>query len=701
MKPTHRARSGQSLIELALALPVLLLMLTGLMEFGFALNHYLNALDAAREGARFASDGDPLVRDSGNSTCSSLDFYVQTACVAEQTLDPIQLNPAHDDIVISVFRVLNGHIIDRWPNCRPTNPDDCPNDPSTYPPTNGEWHLWGKGNQCNNGMDDDGDGAVDDGCVNPADAIGPAESTCIEATDLTCHPSHFTTADVEARLDPTAPNTAVILVEVFYAYEQILKLPWLTPFVPDPIRMHSYTIIPVPAAEPSLAISGTVTKADGSAFSGVTISFSTGAVAVSEKGTGTYSRKGFDSGSVTVTASFPGCTFNPPSYNVVLVNQDVGSVNFQEIVCIQTATPSYTPSQTKTPNPIMTSTYTPTPTSTDTPTPTMTPSRTPTPTNTSTCTPLLFDAAKSSVSIITPVSGIVQADNTSTAQIVVTARDDCFNFMAGRPVTLSSSRGGTDSISPASATTDASGQAVFTVKSAVMSPWDIPGNTFTPSVFKATVNSFLLASHSDIKFVCVRGDGVPAGGPNEVFWQFTNSSSMTRRLVRLDITWPQETGRLLQEVRFGGTSIWNLSANFSPVTINSNWVGSPNSRDLNDTVAKTLLVTFNFLVTGSQEFTVKAYWDDTNGNSTCDSGSVTVIRTGAGTAVPTSTASRTPTASATPTSTNTSAPATATPTSTNTSAPTATPTNTTAPPSATPTSTDTSVPPSATPTATP
>ena len=55
-------------------------MLTGLLEFGFALNQYLNALDAAREGARYASDGDPLLRESANLDCGTTgDFYMQAA----------------------------------------------------------------------------------------------------------------------------------------------------------------------------------------------------------------------------------------------------------------------------------------------------------------------------------------------------------------------------------------------------------------------------------------------------------------------------------------------------------------------------------------------------------------------------------------------------------------------------------------------
>ena len=83
--------------------------------------------------------------------------------------------------------------------------------------------------------------------------------------------------------------------------------------------------------------------------------------------------------------------------------------------------------------------------------------------------------------------------------------------------------------------------------------------------------------------------------------------------MRLDVTWPQETGRLLQDVRFGGVSIWNLGANLQPGDHQQQLGGQPTSRNINDRQRKSLLVTFNFLVTVSQEYTVQAYWDDTNG----------------------------------------------------------------------------------------
>jgi hypothetical protein len=49
---SHRSR-GQDLVEYALILPVLLLLLLGIMEFGYAVMSYDSISNAAREGARY------------------------------------------------------------------------------------------------------------------------------------------------------------------------------------------------------------------------------------------------------------------------------------------------------------------------------------------------------------------------------------------------------------------------------------------------------------------------------------------------------------------------------------------------------------------------------------------------------------------------------------------------------------------------
>ena len=49
--PPARAR-GQSLVEYAIIVPVFLLILLGMLEFGFAFSHHLTMEYATREGAR-------------------------------------------------------------------------------------------------------------------------------------------------------------------------------------------------------------------------------------------------------------------------------------------------------------------------------------------------------------------------------------------------------------------------------------------------------------------------------------------------------------------------------------------------------------------------------------------------------------------------------------------------------------------------
>ena len=51
--PAPAPRRGQSLVEMALVLPFLLVLLSSMAEFGFAFNRYVNVVEAVREGARF------------------------------------------------------------------------------------------------------------------------------------------------------------------------------------------------------------------------------------------------------------------------------------------------------------------------------------------------------------------------------------------------------------------------------------------------------------------------------------------------------------------------------------------------------------------------------------------------------------------------------------------------------------------------
>jgi TadE-like protein len=223
--------SGQSFVELALIIPVLLVVLAGLTEVGFFMFAYLNSLDLTREAARFASTRDFKSLNLGNynqawgnpedpgnpnrqsiimSACtdSVLHYYDDTACFF---VDP-QLNPYlpldpnnYDDVTISVFSVNDNNTIAQ-----------------RFPTPNGVWSLYNNNWQ--------------------KDCQGNVVSTTPD----------FTNTDIENDFLSGAPHSkGLVLVEVYYCYHQVLNLPFISQFIANPIRLHTYSIMPAPEAIPT------------------------------------------------------------------------------------------------------------------------------------------------------------------------------------------------------------------------------------------------------------------------------------------------------------------------------------------------------------------------------------------------------------------------------------------------------------------
>ncbi len=187
---------GQSLVEVALFFPILLIVFSGLIEMGFWLVDYLAVVDAARNAARFASDNYYYIRDSNTDCTTTHDFYRQAACDVltelKQERPKIVLDTASDDIVVSAVSVLQNYGV-----------------VARFPPPNGWWSYYGHfGSQVSN-------------------------------------------AEINSRLDLSAPSTGLVVVEVFYHYHQRLKLPWIQAFIPDPILIHAVAIMPLVSAEPT------------------------------------------------------------------------------------------------------------------------------------------------------------------------------------------------------------------------------------------------------------------------------------------------------------------------------------------------------------------------------------------------------------------------------------------------------------------
>jgi len=176
---------GQSLVEFTIVLPILLIMMSGLIEFGFLLNYYLNLIDGARDIARFLANSDPSLPDDwlGCDPVHGTAYYPRLVqCYMSQAFgSQIAFDAATDDILVSYFSVAGSTV-------------------STYE----TWSLY------NN------------------------------------HTSNFSESELStmvARVG-SAPDTGFVLVEVYYDYDMILALPWITIFVPNPMHLHAYTIMP-------------------------------------------------------------------------------------------------------------------------------------------------------------------------------------------------------------------------------------------------------------------------------------------------------------------------------------------------------------------------------------------------------------------------------------------------------------------------
>lgn len=211
-KRKARKSRGQSLVEVAIAFPLLIILFSGVIEFGFILNYYLSLLDATRESARYWSGDDPFCHTISPSCplangSDDPDFYYQTAIMVRKQLDPsltyanpsdyhgrrIILDPAVDDVVVSVYGVKDNN--------------------ATLWRAGGAYHLFPPGN------------------------VGH-------------YPSIFTEQIVENTRVSGAPNAGLLVVEVHYNYHHVLSLPWLTVWLPNPLHLRAYTIMPIRSGEP-------------------------------------------------------------------------------------------------------------------------------------------------------------------------------------------------------------------------------------------------------------------------------------------------------------------------------------------------------------------------------------------------------------------------------------------------------------------
>ena len=258
-----RKKKAQSFVEFALVLPLLILVLLGVVELTLFIGTYINLLDLTREAARFASNRDPnaavtpTLRTCTNPTAppaptpasdKALDFFYDTSCIfsplqGSSSCGPndifcngfnstVQLKKNLDDVLIYVFTESNVNgtpqITDNsW--CKASDAQSGTFDPTSKCP-------WVWSNNLNDG-------------VNHNNWL----HQCGKAPTNTTIDRNFYPALIQSYLSSnTLMDKAFVVIEVDYCYEQVLNIPILSQFLPNPIVIDTYSIMPLPAAQPTL-----------------------------------------------------------------------------------------------------------------------------------------------------------------------------------------------------------------------------------------------------------------------------------------------------------------------------------------------------------------------------------------------------------------------------------------------------------------
>jgi hypothetical protein len=199
---------SQSLVELAFMFMTLLSMLAVMVEGGNLLNQYINLVDGAREGARSGSTDDPLYEDPiSHLRTNYRPFFAKIYLIIEGNktsqargaIYPLTLSKENgDDIVITFYSIT-------------TQAGSFTHATPFYDSNVSEY-----GNKS----------------------------------------SLFDPGKIAGLIDTHTPNTGLVVVEIFYNYNQILRF---FSFTNDPahpelkytIPLHAYSIMPLSAAEPT------------------------------------------------------------------------------------------------------------------------------------------------------------------------------------------------------------------------------------------------------------------------------------------------------------------------------------------------------------------------------------------------------------------------------------------------------------------
>ena len=112
-------QKGQSLVEFAIILPILLLLILGIAEFGIMLNSYLTIQNVAREGARFGITGGSdteiialIKATSPNLTAADMSITITPSEANRKSGDTMQVKVTYSyHVIVPIISSLVGNVI--------------------------------------------------------------------------------------------------------------------------------------------------------------------------------------------------------------------------------------------------------------------------------------------------------------------------------------------------------------------------------------------------------------------------------------------------------------------------------------------------------------------------------------------------------------------------------------------------------------
>lgn len=240
MKSLLQSKKGQSLVEIAIIAPILIFIMIGVFEVGYALRSQLVIVQASREAARFASRPDYLDLERGDigyelvvthartSIANQIDydgFVADSAIVISNivvdTHQPCDPKKREDPVILSDAD-SGFEYVDYWPNCDCSLVVTNPYIPVDTRHPNTDSHYKYKAPS---------EFPVDSNLSFEGIANDVAKKQSVSNCELAKRGLGYNT------------KHSLIIVEIYFYHRQLLGFPVISNSFTDPVLLHAMTIM--------------------------------------------------------------------------------------------------------------------------------------------------------------------------------------------------------------------------------------------------------------------------------------------------------------------------------------------------------------------------------------------------------------------------------------------------------------------------